>query len=76
MRGPYSLGGKHMAWTVAQQDRLTPGYEGFHQRVADACADLMGETHRHFFDSVCSYELEFAEGIDPEEVAQNQLDAF
>ncbi len=65
-----------MAWTVAHQDRLTPGYIKYHQKVVDACADLMGKEHRHFFDSQCSYEKEFAEGIDAEEVAQNQLDAL
>ena len=62
-----------MSRSISHQASLTSGYAEYHQKVVNACAALMGEAHRHFFDSQCSYEEEFANGIAPEEVAQDQL---
>lgn len=60
-------------WTPSKEG---PEYEAYHRKVVDACAALMGEEHRNFFDRECSYVDEFKEGQDPEEVAQNQYDAL
>ena len=64
-------------------------YRDFHQKVADACVILMSGRCRNddgtvmtdleiqsFFQNVCSYEEEFAEGLTPEQVAEAQWEAI
>jgi hypothetical protein len=58
------------------ETKRTPEYEAFHQKVVGACVKIMGEEHREFFDMECDYLDEFAEGLDPDEVAQAQYDAL
>ena len=51
-------------------------YEEYRQQVVDACVELTGEENRLFWDTQCSFEEEYTDGIDPDEVAQNQLDSL
>ena len=51
-------------------------YEAYHKKVVEACVVLMTENAREFFDKECDYFDEFERGDDPDEVAQNQLDAM
>lgn len=51
-------------------------YAEYHRLVVEACVALTGEDTRIFWDTQCDYEDSFAENIDPEEVAQNQVDAL
>jgi hypothetical protein len=55
--------------------KSSPQYQVYHEQVVEACAKLMGEQVRDFFDKQCDYLEEFMEGADPEEVAQAQYDA-
>lgn len=64
-------------------------YEQYHQRVVTAIRKRLIEhwppsnrEERHaiaknalFFDVECDYHDEFAEGLDPEEMADDQIDA-
>jgi hypothetical protein len=52
----------------------TPEYEVYHQRVVEAMVSLMGEDEREFWDG-CTYFLEFEQGAEPGQIAQDQLDA-
>ena len=65
-------------WTPETQDSETPGYSDYHKRVVNACAMLMGEQCRDFFEG-CSFDEQFTEKDgprDPEEVAQDERDAI
>ncbi len=54
----------------------TAEYKAYHARVVQACVDLMGERVRRFFDEQCDYLEEFAEQLDPHEVASSQQDSL
>ncbi len=52
------------------------GYpEQYHKDVVGACVDRSGEHNREFWDG-CSYEVEFAEGMTPDECADAQIEAM
>jgi hypothetical protein len=54
----------------------SPEYLAYRQRVIDACVKRMGEDTRTFWETQCSWEEDFAEQLDPAEVAENQFDAL
>jgi hypothetical protein len=54
----------------------TREYEIYHARVVEACAELMGEDSREFYDRECTYFEEFEQNIPPFQVAQDQLAAM
>ena len=61
---------------MPEKIQRTPEYQEYHRKVVDACAALMGEEHRDFFNLACDYLEEFAEGRDPDQVAQDQCEAL
>ena len=54
----------------------TVEYEAYHAKVVEACVALMGEQCRTFFSKECDYLEEFAEGIEPEDVALAQQESL
>lgn len=57
-------------------ENQTETYEQYRQRVIEACVRLMGEHNRQFWITQCSWEEEYRELRDPDEVAQDQFDAL
>lgn len=55
---------------------LATEYESYRAKVIDACCKLMGEEHRLFWETQCSWEGEFTEKRDPEQVAVDQYEAL
>jgi hypothetical protein len=54
----------------------TPEYEAYHAKIVEACVALMGEDCRAFFNTQCDYLEEFAESLDPDDVAQAQRESL
>lgn len=54
----------------------SPEYEQYRLEVINECCKLMGEQHRTFFETQCSWEEPFSENRDPAEVAQDEYDAL
>lgn len=55
---------------------MNESYESYRQRVIDACCELMGQEHRNFWETQCSWEEEFREHREPADVAQDQYEAL
>jgi hypothetical protein len=51
-------------------------YESYHRAVVDWCVSVMGEECREFYDEKCTWFPEFDQGVDPRQVAQDQLVAM
>lgn len=51
-------------------------YAEYHRLVVDACVELTGEDTRVFWDTQCDYEDSYIESVQPNEAAQNQVDAL
>jgi hypothetical protein len=66
----------HLTGFDLRRSLWSPEYAQYHDAVVNACAELMGESVRPFFEEQCDYFEEFEEGIEPEEVAMAQFDAL
>ena len=54
----------------------SPAYKIYHARVVEACVLLMGEQYRKFFETQCDYLEEFAENMEPDDVAMSQRESL
>ncbi len=60
----------------AQVTKESPEYQAYHRKVVDACAALMGEECRCFFNEQCDFVYEYTEGTEPGDVALDQKEAL
>ena len=58
------------------RDNPASAYEEYAKKCVDTCCKLMGEQHREFWETQCSWEEAFAENRDPEQVAQDEYEAM
>jgi hypothetical protein len=49
-------------------------YKEYQELCVEACVKVTGEDFRPFWNS-CTFHDEYKDNLDPEEVAQNQLDS-
>jgi hypothetical protein len=67
---------KVYAEAITRIENWSPEYSAYHTKVVDACAALMGENQRQFFDEQCDYFEEFERNEEPDEVAWAQWEAL
>lgn len=60
-------------WNELKHD---PEYLAYAKRCVDACCELMGEDTRQFWETQCSFDEDFNNGTEPEEVASQQQESL